>query len=78
MTTTERITAVAEKIEARKQDRARAEAAHDAAVQARDKAYKRLKDDFKVSSVEEGQKLAKKLQKKIMDSLAEAEAVLGD
>lgn len=78
MTTTEKMSALAERIETRKSDLARAQAAYDSADESYAKAIARLKEEFKVDSPEEAQKLLKKLHKKADKLYAQVEEALSD
>lgn len=64
MTTTDKMNALADAIESRKNDLARATVAYESAKESHDKALANLFEEFKVSSVEEAEKLLKKLRKR--------------
>lgn len=78
MTTTEKISALSERIEAKKSDLARAQAAFEAAEESHNKALARLSEEFKVTSPEEAKKLLEKLRKKADKLYDKALEVLGD
>jgi len=78
MTTSEKIASLSDRLEARRAERAKAEATFDSAQAALAKAMQKLKDDFKVNSIEEAEALLASIQKKTEKLISEAEEALND
>ena len=78
MTTTERLNSIAERIDAKKTERARAGVTFDAAEEAYNDALEYLKTEFKVSTLEEAEELLERLREKTDAQATEAEEKLSD
>ena len=76
MVTKNDMAALADSIESRKADLAKAQAAYDSAQEASERAMSRLQEEFGVQTPQDAQKLLKRLQKKADKLYQEASEAL--